>query len=209
MFVSLLPLGFATVFAPRLVLQVAGAMSTGTDATDEELMLAYVEGDRAAFRVLFERFGPRIHRMVRRHVPSDDDARDLVQQTFLKLHGARHDFRTDAMLRPWLLTIAMNLLRERWRSAKRRKSVPVDDVELASDSRTSEPLETRLRRERVIAAVAVLPEAQREVIELHWFQELPFAEVAMIVGANEGAVRVRAHRAYERLKLSLGGEVGR
>lgn len=199
----------ASVPMESFVLQVGTAMPMGSDATDEELMLAYVEGDRAAFRLLFERFGPRIHRMVRRHVPSDDDARDLVQQTFLKLHGARNDFRADALLRPWLLTIAMNLLRERWRSAKRRRSVPVDDVELASDARTSEPLETRLRRERVIVAVASLPESQREVIELHWFQELPFAEIASIVGASEGAVRVRAHRGYERLKQSLGNEVVR
>lgn len=199
-------LGLASVHPVSHVLQVGIAMAMGSDATDEELMLAYVEGDRAAFRLLFERFGPRIHRMVRRHLPSDDDARDLVQQTFLKLHGARHDFRVDAALRPWLLTIAMNLLRERWRAAKHRRSVPVDDVELASDARTSEPLETRLRRERVVAAVASLPESQREVIELHWFQELPFAEIAEIVGASEGAVRVRAHRGYERLKQSLGGE---
>lgn len=191
------------------VVQVCGVTPTGPDASDEELMLAYVGGDRAAFRTLFERFGPRIHRMVRRHLPSDDDARDLVQQTFLKLHGARNDFRADAMLRPWLLTIAMNLLRERWRTQKRRPSVPVDDVELASDARTSEPLESRLLRERVVAAVAALPDAQREVVELHWFQELPFAEIATIVGANEGAVRVRAHRAYERLKQMLGSEVGR
>lgn len=176
-------------------------------ASDEELMRDYVAGDAAAFRTLFERFAPRIERMVRRHVHSDADARDLVQQTFLQAHGARHDFREGALLRPWIITIAMNLLRERWRRAKRRPMVPIESVTLVSEASTSEPLERRRARALTLEAVAKLPDLQREVIELHWFQELPFSEVATIVGAREGAVRVRAHRAYDRLKTMLGGEV--
>lgn len=196
-----------SLILPFPVVQVPPPMVALGDLSDEELMSAYLAGDAASFRVLFERFGPRIQRMVRRHVPSDDDARDLVQQTFLQLHGARADFRPGATLRPWILTIAMNLLRERWRRAKRRPTVELDEQALESDASTSEPLERRRERARAIAAVAQLPESQREVIELHWFQELPFAEVADIVGANEGAVRVRAHRAYERLKVLLAEEV--
>ena len=54
--------------------------------------------------------------------------------------------------------------------------------------------------ERVRAAVGRLPDGQREVLELHWFEGLPFPEVAAIVGASHSAVKVRAHRGYERLR---------
>jgi RNA polymerase sigma-70 factor (ECF subfamily) len=55
--------------------------------------------------------------------------------------------------------------------------------------------------------MAQLPTSQREVVELHWFQERPFAEVAQIVGSTEGAVRVRAHRAYKKLRELLRSEL--
>ena len=64
-------------------------------------------------------------------------------------------------------------------------------------------LEEEQQAARVRSALAELPGNQREVVELHWFEERPFAEVAQIVGASEGAVRVRAHRAYKRLKELL------
>jgi RNA polymerase sigma-70 factor (ECF subfamily) len=57
-------------------------------------------------------------------------------------------------------------------------------------------------------ALGQLSAEQRAVIELHWFDELPFAEIATIVGASAGAVRVRAHRGYEALRKTLGGQVG-
>ena len=63
------------------------------------------------------------------------------------------------------------------------------------------------RREMLMAALDTLPPGQRDVIELHWFQERPYREIAEIVGSSEGAVRVRAHRAYAKLKEILGGKL--
>jgi RNA polymerase sigma-70 factor (ECF subfamily) len=57
---------------------------------------------------------------------------------------------------------------------------------------------------RVRAALAQLPREQRQVIELHWFEELSFAEIAGVVAASAGAVRVRAHRGYVKLRELLG-----
>lgn len=170
--------------------------------TDEELMRAYVAGDHAAFRALFDRRAPDLLRLVRRHVESDDVARDLVQHTFLRLHAARNDFRDGARLRPWLLTIAMNLVREHWRTRKRRPSTELDESRHAADEPRDEREEAR-RAAKVREALAELPDGHREVVELHFFQGLPYAEVAAIVGGSEGAVRVRAHRAYKKLAQLL------
>jgi len=174
--------------------------------TDEELMAAYVAGEEAAFEALFRRYGPRLLRVIRRQVRSPEDASEIVQQTFLQLHRARHDFRVDATLRPWIFTIALNLKREYFRRRGRRPEAP---LELDGRNDPSVPPYDPTRRERAEAvrrALAALPAGQREVIELHWLSELSFAEVADVVGASVSAVKVRAHRGYGRLRKSLAEE---
>lgn len=170
-------------------------------------MRAYVGGEAAAFRALFDRLGPGLHQMARRHTRSDDEAREIVQGTFLRLHAARNDFRDGARLRPWVTTIAMNLVREHWRRSRRRPTAPLEHEPEGDGADARESLERERRAEAVRCALRALPESQREVVELHWFQELPFADVARIVGSSEGAVRVRAHRAYRALEALLS-EVG-
>jgi len=68
-------------------------------------------------------------------------------------------------------------------------------------------LELDERSRLLHAAMQRLPESQRSVVELHWFQERPYREVAELLGTTEGAVRVRAHRAYNRLKDLLQADI--
>ena len=181
----------------------------GKGPSDEELMRAYVGGDHAAFRLLFERYAPMLLRMARRRLSSDEEAREVVQQTFFQLNSARNDFRQGAKLRPWVVTIAMNLVREHYRKRGRRKEAPLDAAIHTVGVEHKDGLEAKERAAQLRAALDKLPESQRTVVELHWLQELSFAEVARIVGANEGAVRVRAHRAYKKLKEILEPELER
>ena len=145
--------------------------------------------------------------MMVRQLRSPDEARDVLQQTFLQLHRARNDFRPGANLKPWLYTIGMNCIREQHRRRGRRRELPLeptDEAKLTIDEDLVEAnQETRLAQKRLHAALASLPENQREVIELHWFQGRPFAEVAKLVGASVSAVKVRAHRGYTKLRTVL------
>ncbi len=169
-------------------------------------MIAYVQGDSAAFRVIFERYAPLLLRAMLRELYAREEANDLVQQTFLQLHRARADFDQRQALKPWLFTIAMNLKREYFRRHKRR---PERSLEAQVGL---EPAVAALGAERVDArrtlarALLELPRDQREVIELHWFDELEFPEVAQVVGASVSAVKVRAHRGYVRLRRALGDD---
>jgi RNA polymerase sigma factor (sigma-70 family) len=176
-------------------------------ASDEELMSAYVGGDDDAFRLLFERYAPILLRLTRRHLRDDELAQEIVQQTFFRLHGARNDFRQGSKLRPWVMTIAMNLVREHWRRKKRRKVTDLEVDTQAAPEADFMPMELRQRSALLHGALERLPHSQREVVELHWFQERPYAEIAQIVGTSEGAVRVRAHRAYTTLKQLLVSEI--
>jgi RNA polymerase sigma factor (sigma-70 family) len=176
--------------------------------TDEELMQSFVAGDSAAFRELFARWAPALLRVGHRHLGRRADAEDMVQQTFLQLHRARRDFTPGTKLRPWLFTIALNLCRDLQRYRGRRHELSVDDVVLTASEPAASVRETEELQQKVRSALGRLSDDQRAVIELHWFEELPFTEIAVIVGASTGAVRVRAHRGYEALRKTLGREVG-
>jgi RNA polymerase sigma-70 factor (ECF subfamily) len=172
--------------------------------TDEELMAAYISGDKAAFRELFQRYAPLLQRAMARDLRTPEEASDLVQQTFLHLHRSRLDFEPGRKLKPWIFTIALNLKREFFRRSRRRHETSLDD------ERAPEPFEGPRGQERsdaareTMRALAELPAEHREVIELHWFAGLSFPEVAEAVGSTVAAVKVRAHRGYVALRARLG-----
>lgn len=183
-------------------------MSDLEEQSDEALMARFVDGDKAAFRALFDRYAGPLHGMLRRALPRDDDARDLVQQTFLHLHRARADFKPGARLKPWLYTIALNLKREYFRRRARKPETALD-FERHREPSVEPEVESRFEHAAdVRAAVARLPESQRSVIELHWFEDMSFAEVADTLGLGRSAVKVRAHRGYKRLRQLLEGLEG-
>jgi RNA polymerase sigma-70 factor, ECF subfamily len=172
------------------------------------LMAAYVAGDRRAFEQLFERLAPRLHRFFRRSFHAEATADDLLQVTFLKLHKARDTYRPDLRVAPWAFTIAA---RVRLDELRRRKRLAEDGDEealaRADESRAAEARdEGGLDRDEAGAvrrAVDSLPESQRVVIHLNRFEGMTFAEIAGVLGTTEGAVKLRAFRAYGALRQSL------
>ncbi len=168
-------------------------------------MRRYVEGaDKSAFEALFRRYSSRLHGMFLRALGNPDASKDLVQQTFLQVHRARRDFDLSRRFRPWLYTIAFNLRREHFRRRGRKPEVQYDPIahgEPSVMSAATTPTERLVRR-----ALGQLPESQRDVIVLHWYEQLPFADIAVTVGASLSAVKVRAHRGYKTLRVLLEGD---
>jgi RNA polymerase sigma-70 factor (ECF subfamily) len=178
-------------------------------------MARYAAGDELAFQRLFALLAPRVRAFFLRSFSDGAVADDLMQTTFLKLHRARESYRPEQPLKPWLFTIAASVRRDELR---RRYRLPphVSEAEL-------EQAEPRLPVERqpadtqadagpadaVRAAIERLPESQRIVLHLHCYEELTFQEIAAALGTTAGAVRVRASRAYERLRKELASHIGR
>lgn len=175
-------------------------------ASDQELFVAYVDGDAEAFTELFTRLAPQLLRLFRRDLWRPQDAEELVQETFLRAHRASADFDPAKPLRPWLFTIALNLKREYIRRKARRPEAPLELDGRRDPSYESDAMDKRDAAKQVQKALDALPDDQREVIELHWLAEMPFSEVAHTVGASLSAVKVRAHRGYKRMRLALEGE---
>lgn len=166
-------------------------------------MAAYVAGDRRAFDELFGRLAPRVHGFFRRSF-TEAVADDLLQVTFLKLHRARADFRPEARVRPWLFAIAARVrLDELRRLYRLPESAGEEELARVADERTDPERAGavgRDLRDRVRAAVDMLPESQRVIVHLHRFEGLTFPEIARALSTTEGAVKLRAFRAYEKLR---------
>lgn len=176
------------------------------DDSEEALMAAYAAGSPQAFERLFERLAPRIHGFFQRSFRDREVADDLTQQTFLKLHRNRGRYDPTRPLRPYVFTIASSVrrdeLRRRYRLPPQAGEEALERVESndgpADSGRLDPAVKTALH-----AALERLPETQRVVIQLHRFEGLTFAEIGEVLGTTAGAVRVRAFRAYERLRTEL------
>src|SRR5215471_18884167 len=134
--------------------------------SDEDLMLAYVRGDESAVREIFQRYAPVLVRLVQRQIGRHNDAQDIVQQTFLQLHRARRDFRAEMRLRPWIMTIALNLARDLLRRRGRRPESAMEEATLPV-SAAVQPVAGNGDADvakKVRAALSTLPRDQREVI---------------------------------------------
>lgn len=167
--------------------------------SDEALMVAYRRGDKQAFAELFRRMTPMVRGIMRRAGLAEAEVEELVQHCFLQLHRARMDYQEGRPLRPWLAAIAMNVRRDYLRYRSRRPEGWKFEGE-APEQVSEGKQEAAVEAERLRGAMRQLPDNQREVLELHWFEGLSFAEVAEVMGAGVSAVKVRAHRAYKKLR---------
>ena len=143
-------------------------------------------------------------RFVMRIIGSREDAEDVVQDALIKSFERAYQFRgTPASFGAWLYAIAMNVGRAAVRKEARKLEQPGD---LDAYAESSAPhMRDVIRDQTVQRALKQLSHDQREVIVLHWFEGLDFQEIANIVDASLSAVKVRAHRGYERLRALLGG----
>ncbi|HEX5659562.1 MAG TPA: sigma-70 family RNA polymerase sigma factor [Polyangiales bacterium] len=169
-------------------------------------MAAYVDGDQAAFSQLFAATAPRLLSFFLRAVPDRALAEDLLQRTFERVHAARHRYQRGAPVRPWLFTIAAHVrvdeLRRRYRLPGALDDADLDALPDSAAAHDEQPDQSD-RDARVRAAIDALPASQRVVVHLHRFEGMTFGEIGAVLGAKEGAVRIRAFRAYETLRNAL------
>ena len=181
-------------------------------ACDEELMLAYAGGDAAAFETLYARHKGALFRYVLRSMKARGEAEELFQDVWMKVIEARARYTPQAKFTTWLYTIAHNRLVDHWR-AKGLALVSLDDedkpvAQVAADP-GSEPqrvVEARQTLDRLSAALAALPLAQREAFLLHHEGGLDIAQIATATGSAQDAAKSRLRYAMNRLREAIGDD---
>ena len=173
--------------------------------TLKSLMEGYQRADQDAAGGLIDCVGPSLHRFFMAQYVSRRYADDLLQETWLRVHQARHTYRLGEAVLPWIYAIARNVRVDSYRKA-RRIETREHQVELLPEPALQVP-----RPERgpdLATLLKALPESQREVITLLKIAGLSLEEVARSTSSSVGSVKQKAHRAYEKLRELLGGKGG-
>jgi RNA polymerase sigma-70 factor (ECF subfamily) len=176
------------------------------ELNDDQLMQRIATGEETAFRLLVERWERPVHAFLWRMTGSREEAQDLCQDTFVKVHAHARRYQPEGRFKSWLFRIAGNLVRS-W--ARRRKLVGwIAFDRVAHDRPAQEPApDAGLGRDdtqRVVTeALARLPGRQREAIVLRRFHDLSQQEIAAAMGVSEGAVESLLVRAMQALRKDL------
>jgi RNA polymerase sigma factor (sigma-70 family) len=182
------------------------------EAGDEQLMLAYREGDASAFERLYRRHKGALYRYVLRSIRDRATAEELYQEIWMRAIEARGRYEVQAKFTTWLYTIAHNRLVDHWR---RRGLVLVSldqDEPGAADPPAGaayEPqplLEAKQSLERFARALEALPPAQREAFLLHEEAGMSVAEIAHATGAGEEAAKSRLRYALSKLREAVADD---
>ena len=170
------------------------------DLSDEQLMLMFRYGNRAAFGLLFEKYRGPVFGFARRMLGSTAGAEDACQEVFLKVVSAAADYEPTAKFRTWLFTIArnccLNTLR-RPRPLSLIEEVAVEDRQSADPRESASEAETE---ELLEEAIADLPDTWREAFLLRSRHGLDYREIAQVTEQPVGTVKTHIHRA--RLQLA-------
>jgi RNA polymerase sigma-70 factor (ECF subfamily) len=155
------------------------------------------------FSRLFERYAPDVHRFALYLSGNRALTDDLAAEAFVRALVGRDSLRVET-LKAYLLAIVRNLYRDVCRREGRLVSLEQAPVEAGARTCPEAGSDGRLRLDEVLAAMQLLPQGEREALVLAADGDLPYAEVAAILGCSVPAVKVRVHRARARLKAILG-----
>ena len=176
----------------------AALIARGAEAV--QLMTRYQQADAAAATALVDLLSPQLLQFFATQMGSRPDAEDMLQDLWVRIHRARHTYRPGEPVFPWVYAIAHRVRIDSYR--KRRR---IFSHELGTDVLPEPPVEND--RQSDIPAfdelVGALPESQREVLVMLKVNGLSIDEVACATASTPGAVKQKAHRAYERLRSLL------
>jgi RNA polymerase sigma-70 factor (ECF subfamily) len=180
-------------------------------------MLAYKRGDESAFDRIVEAYSGQVYSLLTRFLGQKNGREDLVQDVFLRVVRARERYEPTARFSTWLYRIAFNLAvnetqRQTGKEVSGHQSGGLRDEDVGDalldwrDEKVEDPSERMAQDDVVLAvraAIARLPEQQRMALVLAKYHEMPYAEIATVLGSSEKAVKSLVHRARENLRVVL------
>jgi RNA polymerase sigma-70 factor, ECF subfamily len=186
------------------------------DLSDEALLSQYTRGDEAAFTHLVRRYERPLFTFALRYLRAREPAREVTQETFLRVVRRCREFRQDARFATWVFSILRNLCIDELRRAKHRRHASLDDdggapgmalVDRLPGTGPDADPERALNRTAIQrdlgGALATLPPEQLEVFLLREIAGLPFREIAVATDTPENTVKSRMRYALERLQQAL------
>jgi RNA polymerase sigma-70 factor (ECF subfamily) len=173
-------------------------------AEDKELLQEFRQTGtkEKAFTAIIKKYQEKLYWHIRRMVIDHDDANDVLQNMFIKVWNGLNNFREDSQLYTWLYRIATNESLTFLEQSKKRASISLSDVEtglsnkvIADKNFDANRLEWKLQ-----LAIQQLPEKQRVVFNLRYYDEMPYEEMSRILETSEGALKASYHHAAKKIE---------
>lgn len=153
------------------------------------------------------KYQQKVYYHIRRMVIDHDDANDLVQTTFIKAWKGLENFREDSQVFTWLYRIATNECLTHLNNKKKRFFIPIADVEHELKSKLdSEPaLKANQLEMKLQKAILSLPEKQRTVFNLRYYDEMKYEDMSEVLGTSVGALKASYHHAVQKIEKYITG----
>src|SRR5437588_5198123 len=187
------------------------------DPGDSDILTLLATDLRHSYERLVSTYWYRLKVFVLRQVGSPQDAEDIVQEAFVRAYYALEGYPAQRILalkvRPWLYKITWSVYCNYTERSKLQQSVPLDisedsaflELEADGHEQPEAAFENEERRRELIALVDTLPQRYREVVSLHYFEDLSYQEIADIFNQSGGTVRVLVHCCYRQLREAQEG----
>lgn len=158
-----------------------------------------------AFNLLLKKYQQKLYWHIRRMVIDHDDADDIVQDTFVKIWKNLPGFRNDAQLYTWMYRIATNECITFLNKKKQKNNIPLDDVayELSDTLADSAHFNGDKAQMKLQQAILTLPEKQRLVFNMKYFEDMKYEEMSEVLGTSVGALKASFHLAVKKIESFL------
>jgi len=177
------------------------------EKSDEEIARLIQEGGNDALEILIDRYSPKLLRYGKKFLSNEDATKDIVQEVFIKVYQNIKSFDTKRSFSPWIYRIAHNSFANYLRNAGKEPVVALDlDVFLEYHVYDDPAIEQKEKEEIGVLlekGLLNLPLKYKEVLVLHYFEDLSYQEIADILHVPIGTVGIRLRRAREALKVHL------
>lgn len=181
--------------------------------TDSELIRDFKNGDIKGYNEIVRRYQQQVYWVIRKMVNSHDDADDITQEVFIKVHSALMDFREESNLFTWLYRIATNYSINHIRKVRVKNTISIEGVTEqfeSQDKKTDEMMDEERRRKILEEAIGTLPAQQRAVFDLRYYEELSYEDISKIMKRSIGGIKANYFHAVkkigEHLKIRLKTE---
>ncbi|WP_197492184.1 RNA polymerase sigma factor [Arachidicoccus ginsenosidimutans] len=177
---------------------------------DAELLSLFrqEETKERAFTGIVKKYQEKLYWHIRRMVVNHDDADDVLQNVFIKVWNALGNFREDSRLYTWLYKIATNECLTFLEQQKRKSSVSFDEMEsgLSNKIKADDGFDANKLEWKLQLAIQKLPEKQRIVFNLRYYEEMPYEEMSKVLDTSEGALKASYHHAAKKIEEYIRNE---
>ncbi len=171
---------------------------------DNELLLQFKDPStkEKGFTAIIKKYQEKLYWHIRRMVVDHEDANDVLQNMFIKVWNALENFREDSQLYTWLYRIATNESLTYIEQQKKRKSVSLSDVEngLSNKLKADKNYDSNKIEWKLQLAMQQLPEKQRVVFNLRYYDDMPYQQMSLVLETSEGALKASYHHAVKKIE---------